>query len=59
MEESVRDKVEGTAHEVKGAIKEKVGQTTNNPDLEVEGSDEKTGGKIQNKVGEIEEVFNK
>ncbi len=59
MEESVRDKVEGTAHEVKGAIKEKVGQTTNNPDLEVEGSGEKTGGKIQNKVGEIEEVFNK
>ncbi len=59
MKESVRDKVEGTAHEVKGAIKEKVRQTTNNPDLQVEGSDEKTGGKIQNKVGEIEEVFNK
>jgi uncharacterized protein YjbJ (UPF0337 family) len=31
MKESTKDKIEGTAHEVKGAVKEKVGHTTNNP----------------------------
>ena len=59
MDESTKDKAEGTAHELKGAVKEKVGQVTNDPDLESEGAGEKMGGKIQKKVGDVEKVFEK
>lgn len=37
MKDSTKDKVEGKAHEVKGAVKEKLGKATNNPDFESEG----------------------
>ena len=56
MKESTKDKVEGALHQVKGAVKEKVGRATKNPNLEAEGTDEKLGGKIQKKVGDIEKV---
>ena len=59
MKDSLKDQVEGKAHELKGAVKEKVGQATNNPQLADEGTDEKVGGKIQKKVGQIEKVFEK
>jgi uncharacterized protein YjbJ (UPF0337 family) len=42
---------------VKGKIKEKVGQATNNPDLEGEGQDDKVGGKVQKKIGQVEKVI--
>jgi uncharacterized protein YjbJ (UPF0337 family) len=42
---------------VKGKVKENVGKLTNNPDLEVEGQDEKVGGKVQKKVGQVENVL--
>ncbi len=59
MKDSTKDKVEGAVHEVKGAVKEKVGHATNDPDLEAEGQVEKLGGKIQKKVGDIEKVVDK
>lgn len=59
MSDSLKDKVEGKAHEVKGAIKEKVGQATNDPNQAAEGTDEKLGGKIQQKIGDIKKVFEK
>jgi uncharacterized protein YjbJ (UPF0337 family) len=59
MQDSTKDKIEGKTHEVKGAVKEKVGHATNDPDLEAEGQDEKVAGKIQKKVGDIEKVFEK
>jgi uncharacterized protein YjbJ (UPF0337 family) len=59
MQDSTKDKVTGAAHELKGAVKEKVGQVTNNPDLETEGTAEKIGGKVQKKVGDVEKVFEK
>jgi uncharacterized protein YjbJ (UPF0337 family) len=57
MPDSTKDKIEGTVHDVKGKIKEKVGQATNDPDLQDEGTAEKIGGKVQKKVGDIEKVF--
>ena len=57
MADSTRDKIEGTAHDVKGTIKEKIGRATNDPDLEDEGTAEKIGGKVQKKVGDVEKVF--
>jgi uncharacterized protein YjbJ (UPF0337 family) len=44
---------------VKGKVKEKIGQVTNDPDLEGEGKGEKIGGKIQKKIGDVEKVFEK
>lgn len=59
MKDSTKDKVEGAAHELKGAVKEKLGHATNNPNLEDEGTVEKVGGKVQKKVGDIEKVIEK
>jgi uncharacterized protein YjbJ (UPF0337 family) len=59
MKQSTEDKVKGAFHEVKGTVKEKVGQATNNPDLEAEGQAEKVGGKIRKKIGQVEKVFGK
>ena len=59
MKESTKDTTEGTVHEVKGKLKEKAGQLTNNPELETEGQDEKVGGKIQKKIGQVEKVLEK
>jgi uncharacterized protein YjbJ (UPF0337 family) len=44
---------------VKGKVKEKTGQVTNNPDLEIEGKAEHNAGKVEKKVGQIEKVFEK
>ena len=54
MKQSSKDQMKGKTHEVKGAIKEKVGHAVNNPNLEAEGQDEKIAGKIQKKVGQVE-----
>lgn len=59
MKDSTRDKVHGAVHEAKGAVKQKVGRATNDPDLEAEGTGEKRAGKIQKKVGDVEKVFEK
>ena len=56
MKDSTKDQAAGKAHEVKGAIKEKAGKVVNDPELEAEGQDEKTAGKIQKKVGQVEKV---
>ncbi len=59
MSPSTKDHVEGTLHEVSGAIKEKVGQVLNNPALEVEGRNEGEAGTLQKKVAEIEKIIEK
>jgi uncharacterized protein YjbJ (UPF0337 family) len=59
MKESTKDEVQGKLHEAKGKLKEKAAQMTNNPNLEAQGTEEKVGGKIQNKVGQIKKVFEK
>jgi uncharacterized protein YjbJ (UPF0337 family) len=59
MKNSTKDKVQGATHEAKGAVKEKIGKISGNPKLQDEGTDEKVGGKIQKKVGDIEKVFEK
>jgi uncharacterized protein YjbJ (UPF0337 family) len=56
MADSTKDKVQGTAHDVKGTIKEKIGHATNNPDMEADGAAEKVGGKVQKKVGDVEKA---
>jgi uncharacterized protein YjbJ (UPF0337 family) len=59
MKNSTKDQAEGTLHEVKGKVKEKVGRVTQNPNLVEEGQDENVAGKVQKKVGQVERVFDK
>jgi len=51
MQSSIRDKVEGTFHEVKGKIKELAGEITDDSNLQTEGTDEKIAGQVQEKIG--------
>jgi len=59
MKQSIKDKVEGTIHEVKGEVKTKVGQATKNPRLEAGGRIEKMRGKAQKKFGQLEKAAGK
>jgi uncharacterized protein YjbJ (UPF0337 family) len=59
MKSSIRDKAEGTFHEVKGKVKEVAGKLSDNPKLEAEGINEKIDGKVQEKIGEVKKVLGK
>ena len=59
MKPSTENQIAGKVHEVKGTIKEKAGQLTNDPDLEGEGIGEKIAGKIQKKIGQVQKVVEK
>jgi uncharacterized protein YjbJ (UPF0337 family) len=59
MKPSTEDEIAGKVHEVKGTIKEKVGELTNDPDLEGEGIGEKIAGKVRNKIGQVERALGK
>lgn len=59
MKPSTTDQIEGAIHKVMGKVKETVGQVIGNPDLEADGKAENLGGKVQKKVGQVEQVFEK
>jgi uncharacterized protein YjbJ (UPF0337 family) len=59
MKDNTKDQAQGKAHELKGAVKEKIGRAIDDPNLEDEGTVEKVAGKIQKKVGQVEKVFEK
>ena len=56
MKSSIRDKTEGTFHEVKGKVKEVSGKLSDNPELEAEGTNEKIAGKVQQGIGKVKKV---
>ncbi|MHB8501675.1 MAG: CsbD family protein [Candidatus Acidiferrales bacterium] len=56
---STENEIAGKVHEVKGKIKEKAGELTNDPDLEGKGIGEKIAGKVQNKIGHAQKVLGK
>jgi uncharacterized protein YjbJ (UPF0337 family) len=56
---STENEITGKVHEVKGTIKEKVGQLTNNPDLEGEGIVENITGKVQKNIARVEKAVEK
>jgi uncharacterized protein YjbJ (UPF0337 family) len=57
MRPRTTNEVEGKFHQVKGTIKEKVGKLTNDPGLQAEGTVEKTAGRIQKKIGQVEQAL--
>ena len=46
-----KDRVEGVAHQAKGAVKEAAGKVTGDKKVQAEGAAEKAAGKVQNAVG--------
>jgi uncharacterized protein YjbJ (UPF0337 family) len=52
-----KDRVKGMAQQVKGAVKEKVGQATGDTKTEAEGKTEKAAGKVQNAVGGMKDAI--
>jgi uncharacterized protein YjbJ (UPF0337 family) len=59
MKNSTKNEIEGKLHELKGNLKKKAGEMTNNPRLEAEGRIETLGGKVQQKLGQVKKVFGK
>jgi len=52
-----KDRVAGSAKQVKGTIKEVVGKAVGDTKLESEGKADKIEGKIQNAVGGLKDVL--
>lgn len=59
MKSGTQDKAEAIFHQVKGNIKEKAGELSDNPKLEAEGTIEKKAGKVQGKIGQVKKVAGK
>jgi uncharacterized protein YjbJ (UPF0337 family) len=53
------NEVKGKARQIKGGLKQKVGEITGNPDLQDEGQVERIEGKIQQKVGQAQSKVDK
>ena len=56
MKPSTDDRTTGKLHEVKGTVKQTIGELTKNPDLEADGRAEKNAGKVQNWIGKVEKA---
>ena len=50
-----KDRVEGAAHQAKGAVKEGVGKMMGDKKTEAEGKVEKAAGKVQNTAGGVKD----
>jgi uncharacterized protein YjbJ (UPF0337 family) len=57
MKSSSKDKAEGKFKEIKGTVKEKAGQLTNDPGLQARGKVEKAAGKLQGKLGQVKKAL--
>jgi uncharacterized protein YjbJ (UPF0337 family) len=49
------NQIDGKAHEIKGAIKEHVGQATGDLSQQIEGNIEKNGGKAEQMIDALED----
>ena len=50
-----KDRIEGSANQAKGAIKEAAGNVTGDAKLKAEGAADKAAGKVQNAVGGLKD----
>jgi uncharacterized protein YjbJ (UPF0337 family) len=51
-----KDRIDGAAHEAKGAVKEAFGKVTGDTKTEAEGAAEKSAGKVQNAIGGMKDT---
>ena len=59
MKSGTEDQAEGKFLKIKGRLKEIVGELSDNPKLEDEGTAEKIAGKVQGKIGQVKKVLGK
>ena len=52
-----KDRVNGSARQAKGAIKEGAGKLTGDAKLQADGKADKAAGKIQNAVGSVKDAL--
>lgn len=52
-----KDRIEGSAKQVKGNVKEGLGKMTGDAKLKSEGAADKVAGKVQNTVGGIKDTL--
>ena len=52
-----KDRIEGSAEQAKGKIKEVAGKVTGDSKLETEGNADQVAGKVQNTVGGLKDAM--
>jgi uncharacterized protein YjbJ (UPF0337 family) len=52
-----QDRIEGSAKQVKGSVKETVGKAIGDNKLEAEGTADKAAGKVQNAIGGLKDTL--
>ena len=52
-----KDRIEGSANQAKGSIKEAAGKLTGDAKLEGEGKADKAAGKVQNAIGGLKDTL--
>ena len=52
-----KDRIVGSAKQVKGAVKQAVGKTVGDTKLESEGKTDRIAGKVQNAIGGIKDTL--
>jgi uncharacterized protein YjbJ (UPF0337 family) len=52
-----KDRIEGSAQQVKGGVKEAIGKLTGDAKLQADGKAEKAAGKIRNAVGGLKDTL--
>ena len=52
-----KDRIEGSANQAKGAVKEAAGKVTGDAKLQAEGKADKAAGKVQNAVRGIKDTL--
>jgi uncharacterized protein YjbJ (UPF0337 family) len=52
-----KDRIKGTVEQARGAVKEAVGKAAGDAKLEIEGQNEKAGGKVENAVGGVKDAL--
>lgn len=57
MKSSIKDKAEGALRQLKGKVKEVAGIISDSPKLQAEGTAEKMAGKVQMKIGKLNQFW--
>ena len=52
-----KDRIEGAAKQVKGAVEDAVGKVTGDAKMQAEGKADKAAGKVQNAVGGVKDTL--
>ena len=54
-----KDRIVGSAKEIKGSVKETIGKAVGNAKLQSDGKADKVEGKVQNAIGGIKDALKK